>query len=397
MMLAPLVPAHRLSDVFPERAAMTTRYWPGSNPWLPEATGRCEVTTANLCSVAGGVLTVAHHAAITPLAEELLARTGLEFGPTVGYSDFDDYLGALHRLSDQGNILGFNFTPPVEFQEFSGVLVPVNLQAYLNDKANLAELVPPGAAPERVVVPREKFLNDGISAPRLPIVLKAATSLGNGGGLGVRICRTQSDWEAALHFFRKSAAFLSGVVVERYEELRDTWCAIIGIGPERVEYWGAARQVCSAAGQYQGNWMGVGFELPEAARDVVLYVAEQGQKRGYCGTAGMDLGWTGGGRLLVFDLNFRTNGCTLQVLLHDAACARIGALVSRMRRFTFRKCLADAIEAVGPWVDRGVFVPESAFDAALHPDVEQSSISGIVLGADTDEVEARMCELDKLA
>jgi hypothetical protein len=68
-----------------------------------------------------------------------------------------------------------------------------------------------------------------------------------------------------------------------------------------------------------------------------------------------------------------------------------------MRRFTFRKCLADAIEAVGPWVDRGIFVPESAFDAALHPDVEHSSISGIVLGADTDEVEARMCELDTLA
>jgi hypothetical protein len=388
MSLPTLTPSHRLDELVPAGAVYAARPWPGANPWFPTDRHAHDAPTGNMLPFGGSMSCLVHRAVVGPESLALYEMAGItDLAPTIPYEPPDEPVDLALRLAESGRALLSDHTPPRAYWDRGLWVNAPSLIAHLNNKANLQALAPPHGCPERFFVPAEELERLGERLPALPVVLKAATEHGNGAGFDVRICRTLGEWRDGVTLFRNEAAFLQGVVVERFETFRATWCAIVGIGADGWSYWGSAQQVCGEDGKYGGNWKGQGFELPEEALDLVAHVAEQGRERGFRGVAGMDIGENETGRMLVFDLNFRLNGCTPQVVLHAAACERTGARVSRIRRFRFRHPLADVIADVRPLVEQGTLIPISAFDSELDPEgAGLSSIAAILVGADYDDV-----------
>jgi hypothetical protein len=399
MTLPLLTAAHRLDEVVPAAAVYAPRQWNATNPWLSSDPHLQAAPTGNMLGLGGSTECLVHRACVGPASYELYDLAGMpDPAPHIGYAGSDEAEEQVFRLAQYGRPLLTDYRPPPDFWDRGLWLNRPELIAYLNDKANLDALAPPAAFPERFFVPHCELRQLADRAPTLPAVLKASTEEGNGGGLDVRICRTAAEWSDAVSFFETQAAHLRGLVVERFEAFTATWCALVGITDEGWSHWGSSQQVCSGDGKYGGNWKGRGFEMPEAALELVAHVADQGQRRGFRGVAGMDLGRTEDGRLLVFDLNFRLNGCTPQVVFHDAACERVGAVVSRSRRFRFSRPLAEVVPQLRPLLEQGRLVPVSAFDAALDPAKGGvSSVSTLLVGASRDEVRQLEQQLEALA
>ena len=397
--LSTLTPEHSLDEIVPAGTVYAARPWSAQNPWWSSDPHAHDAPTGNMLPFAGSISCLVHCAVVGPesLALYDIARIP-DLAPTISYAGPDEPVDHVVRLAASGHPVLSDHTPPRAYWDSGRWLNPPSLIAHLNDKANLADLAPHDACPTRAFVPVGELHRLSRLPRSLPVVFKASTEEGNGGGFDVRICRTTEEWDDAIAFFSRKAQFLRGVVVERFERFQSTWCAIVAIGETGSSYWGSAQQVCAADGKYGGNWKGPGLDLPEPAAELVAHVAEQGRQLGFRGVAGMDIGETETGRLLVFDLNFRLNGCTPQVLLHDAACARAGAAVSRIRRFRFRRPLADVIPDVRSLVERGTLVPISAFDSAIDPEqAGLSSIATILVGATQDEVRHLEDDLEALA
>src|SRR5262249_35862128 len=74
------------------------------------------------------------------------------------------------------------------------------LLSYLNNKANLAEIVPVQHRPKRSAQCACKAMRSVESFP-LPFVMKVATDDSTGGGAAVAVCRTPADVAAARQQF----------------------------------------------------------------------------------------------------------------------------------------------------------------------------------------------------
>ena len=169
-----------------------------------------------------------------------------------------------------------------------------------------------------------------------------------------------------------------------------TWCLSFAVLPETSLYLGAAEQVFSAVGIQKGSRIDP-LRLPsEEIVEICRAVAERARARGYLGICGFDVGTDSAGGVFVFDLNFRMNGSTPQVLMHAAAAARTGHRVSQSFGSALTGPLTEALARLRPYVEKGCLVPLRIFDGALAeaPDAP-SFISGLVL-ADDDVLAAQL-------
>lgn len=144
-------------------------------------------------------------------------------------------------------------------------------------------------------------------------------------------------------------------------------------------------------GCYAGNCEG--RDLP-AAVELGRTIMEGGVARGYRGFAGFDMAVTSERMLFVFDLNFRTNGSTVALLLLRSLEERLGPQVVRLRSWSTTMAFGRVADVVSASVADCVLIPlciHHHAGAATRTSVTR--LMGMVLGASRSEVGAREARL----
>lgn len=317
-----------LADLWPADTVSSARPDDDAVDWLSPSRGWRERASAVPLVMAGGLPVLCHEGGATPAALQLLRECGLPVTSRVLTFNGEGARPAVGRLAADGHQIGVTYAPRRLAAPREAYVNDPETFAFLNDKANLGELLPSGALPGREVV-HPDHLAEALArrSRRLPLVLKAGTRLGTGAGRDVAICRTPADVEAA----RRRLARSERIVIEEYGDFATTWCLHYAASDAGITYCGATEQVCDAAGGYHGNWCERGRGPGQEAVDLGRYAAIAGWVRGYRGFLGIDVGETSDGRWLAFDPNFRVNGSTLQALLGDALAGGWGARCTRLR------------------------------------------------------------------
>ncbi|WP_428410118.1 hypothetical protein [Hyphococcus sp.] len=388
--LPPLKPDVFLSDFQRGNIIHLTRADQASAKWLPNAPGVLDWLACGPRTVLGTLGRFVHRAATGPVSLQLNEWTGLTDNTRhVYFAAESDCLEQAQSLSRDEDAVLICQHYPHRWRDFDirWRATPAVISE-LNNKANLDRLVSAELAPRRRIVAPDGIL-DAIENVPAPFVLKVGTPLSSGGSCAATVCAAKEEARAKARTFLAMHDPDAVFIIEDFYAFTQTWCANIGIFESERRYFGAAQQILDDTRKQTGNYNGGPFAAPDAVRDACLDIAERAYEAGYRGVAGMDMGLTPDGKLIVFDLNFRMNSCTAQILYHESACARVKAAVSRNCVFSFARPLAEIAKDIEDAVKQGVFVPLASFDKALHETAGTGcNIAGIALGVDTDEANA---------
>jgi hypothetical protein len=388
-----LTPAHTLGDFLPPKSAVSPRAPADGLAWLPRDPVWRERATGAPLAVTGDAPLLCHEGVARPAALDLMAKAGLALpARLLTYAREEEFAEQLHGLAAEGRRVYVSHPEPRPALAGEHYVCPMPLLGRLQDKGNLAELVPAAGLPERrVVAPAELRGLLAAGAIETPIVLKAAAPLGSGGGLDVRVCLAPGELEVAVG----ELCAAERVVLERFYRFGRSFCLNYGIGGAGITYLGAAEQICDARGAYAGNWLdaqvGPGADLVELG----LETARAGRALGYRGILGVDAGRAESGRPVLFDPNFRLNACTAQVLLARSVAADWGRACTRLRSgLVFRGGFSEMVAALQRQVAARSLVPLVVFDGnALRHPPPHPSCSLLLTGDDRADVERRLAAL----
>ncbi len=396
--LPPVRTAFDFSPHMPENAVFMGKVLPPWRRWQAIAPLRLNEMASNsrFSSPCGRV--IIHRAAVNAEMGMLFDWAGLTDRTTpLIYETDEECLAIARRESAAGASILANHLSPAGNIDGVNWLNAAALIARFNNKARLDDWAPAAHIPPRTIAPpREAF--KAILTQQKPFVLKAATGMTNGGGSAVRICASAEEGEAALASFLETDSDLAEVVIEERQLFKATWCANLAIVETAVHYLGGAMQAMTETFQHTGNFYGAGCAPPQALEDLALEIGEKARAAGYRGIAGMDAGLTEDGRVLVYDLNFRTNACTQQLLLHDSASARIGAATSRGLRAEFSIPLGEVVSKIEDLVKSGRFLPLSAFDYGLYggEKTQGGALYGVAFGNSMEDCQSLADKLQQL-
>lgn len=382
-----------LDRLWPRDTVIAQRPPDDSLDWIPLTLRAYDRASAAPLPLAGRLPVICHEAAATPAALQLLRDCGLTPpAEIIPYRDSAHMCELVAREARRGRRIGIAYTSRRLLAPAESYVNDPHMHAALNDKANLGRLLPPEAVPRRrVVEPAEvgRLLRD--SRVRFPLVLKASSRLGNAAGCDVAICRSPDDLAPAFERLARAER----LVVEAFYDFAENWCLHFAIGDAGVVYCGAAEQVCDEAGAYQGNWCEQGAGPGDEAIELARHAARTGWSLGYRGFLGVDMGRTVQGRWLAFDLNFRLNGSTGQVLLRDAVAAEWGATSSRIcSGVAFRGSFAAMVDRLWAFHSRRQLVPLLAFDLPRADPAERDPVCTLLaVGRSRDAVHAVLAGL----
>jgi hypothetical protein len=354
-----LTQAVTLTELWPADSVIVQRPADDSLDWLPKAPTWRERSSVVPLMLSGSLPIICHEAGIMPAGLELLRDCGFRLPAEImGFRNAEHMRELVADQVRRGRKIGITYArrhllaPPEAHVNHPATI------AYLNDKANLAELLPPDSFPEHCVLPAQAALSLARAGGRFPLVLKVSSRLGTAAGADVVICRTPADVERAS----QTLAAADRLVVEAYVQFTSTWCLSFAVGADSIAYLGAAEQICDERGTYLGNWCN-GTDPGAEAIASGWHAARAGQARGYRGFFGADAGRTESGRAYVFDLNYRNNGSTPQVLLRDSITRAWDAPVTRNRfGVVFNGTYDELIAQLRSFFSRRAVVPLLTFD-----------------------------------
>lgn len=396
-------PAATLDELWPDDAVAAFRPADDAVRWLSPKRSWRERSSMSAFEYTGSVPSIVHEAGMTSEGLDLLRACGLRPpDELLGYRTAEEMQSLVDAKVRDGLRIGIGYTGRRRLAPSDAYVTPPDVIAELNDKANLAEFLPAEAVPNREVVATDELRRrPGQLRSRAPLVLKASTRLGHGGGVDVAVCRSADDLESAI----EDLSDAERIVVEDYHDFHVTWCMSFGASDDGVTYFGSAQQVCDASGSYYGNWcLPVG--PPERAIEFGLHAARAGRARGYRGVLGIDVGVTSRGRRpFVFDLNFRPNGSTSLVLFHESIRARWQVEFTRVcGGLAFRGTFDRMLSELKSLFEQRRVLPYQTFDTArLEPTVDDDeeellpACSLFVAGEDVEAVQAtvrRLLDLD---
>ena len=390
-MTAPLRPALTMAEVYGPCHVYAPRAHPKTCDWIVRDPALLDAITGNQLPIAGDMAVVCSAGVTTPLGLELLAEAGLQPATsTHPYCDEQHAIEITHRLAEYGTKVVIQHIYPDGVLSDSALWIDARLLSYLNNKANLAELVPAANVATRHVVTPETFLDDGAAQP-FPIVLKVATDLSTGAGADIAICRTIDDLAAAHERF----AGCERLVVESCQSILRNLCLHYAVMPDgTVRYLGFADQDIDANGRYRGNWILLGSTLPSEVIDIGLAIVTRGAFLGYRGFVGIDIAETDDARWVVLDLNFRVNGSTAAALLAPAIQRAVGPCCLHLRSFACDAGFMSLLAATRLALRSGRLIPLSTFDATAAGRAGQPSrLSALIVAesqADAHRVETEL-------
>lgn len=308
----------------------------------------------------------------------------------IRYQDREGFDRELRSLVDRGVTLAFQHVFPPDEIPASACWISPTLLSRLNDKANLAELVPEEACPPRRVLPLQ-----AASALRLPpgetLVIKGSTARSTGSGGAVVIAREESQ----LRGLPSRLPECEHVVVEEFQPFERTMCVTWAATAEGdLHYVGSADQVVNEDGVFNGSWLGPELPAPRSAIEMGERIMRGAAARGYVGFAGFDMGVLPNGRVLVFDLNFRLCASTPALLWLPVLLERGYGPLFRLATFRSRIGFREMCATAGGLVRAGRLIPLTAFDssAAGMPEGEPI-LRGLVPGRNRAEIEERCQEM----
>ena len=260
-------------------------------------------------------------------------------------------------------------------------IVPPALYGRLNAKAGLAALVPPAH------LPRREVLTPAAARARpwggTPVWVKYGGPAATGWGHSVHRAADAAAWSAALDAIAAAGdpADPGPLVVEEDVPVTTCWAVQLGITDAGTACGGAAEQVFSSPGRQSGSLVDPANPFP--APDLAIAIGDAARAAGFRGFAGLDIGQTAGGRIVVFDPNFRITSSTTQTLFTPAAAQRSGLPVSLSAEIATPRPMADIIARLMGPVAEGWFQPTRLLDAALLPAAQGlSRVTGFTLGQD---------------
>jgi len=259
-------------------------------------------------------------------------------------------------------------------------IVPAKLYRMLNAKINLERLAPAEFLPKRQVLSHKELLEFN---PSTPVFIKSASEAATGWGFAVHACHDADDLKRAQQWFARYRQQIPFILVEEWVNVSTCWCAGVVISEDQTICIGGAEQIFSSPGQQVGSVIDPENPFPQAGKRLAILIGEAARQEGFRGIAGLDIGLTKDGRIVVFDPNFRFNSSSTQLLFHDSAVQRSNLPVSRSFQATPHgqfKTLACRLKKA---IDRGQFIPTRLFNGEKHPHANGAHIvTGFVLSED---------------
>jgi hypothetical protein len=352
--------AETLDAYYANDTFLAPRIWEEASRWFPNEPHMVEFITGHSLSCAGRLPLICHRGTVAPDGLAAMRDAGLAVADTrLVYDTRAQYRD--HVLSLTGKALKavtVYWTPPEVAPPRTTWIDPA-VQQYLNNKGNLAELVPEQAVPQRKLTASGAEVTAALHSMPLPTVLKVATDLPNGGGQDVMICRRPR------HRARANRRFGNGdtLIFEEVLNIAENHCVQYAILPETtVAYVGASSQLCLPNGVHAGNL--IDPDLAPSRQVIALgrEIALRGAALGFRGIAGFDIVVTDDGRPMAIDLNFRLVSSTAQVLLHPRLSRERGLIVSRLAFCTFDGSLGELLRTCRLHIHAGWLVPLAMFD-----------------------------------
>lgn len=378
-----LSPALGLSELFGSHV-----YCPCASPnacrWLPSGVAVLNALTGGQLTLAGEMTVLCSRGVSTPPALQLLRDAGLPIPSHLyKFSTGAEHLDQLRILSKSGRRIVLNHSHPIGDLPVESCWIPLKLLNYLNNKANLEELVPDAHVPERNLYTVGQ-LRANVDNFKFPVVIKAAVNETSGGGVDVRICRNRADFD------RLPAEFCAAekLVVEEYLSICRNLClnyALMADG--QVVYCGCAEQVSDEQGIYRGNWLDSDLGLPELVLTLGDHIADKGVASGYYGFLGIDVAILPDGRVMAFDLNFRANGSTTALLFSNSIVCHTGKTVMRLRSWRSRIGYRHLLKIAYSLLQSGSFLPLWSYDPRADGLREsEARLGGLMIGFTREEV-----------
>ena len=200
-------------------------------------------------------------------------------------------------------------------------------------------------------------------------------------------CHNVDDLRKSRIFFRSCKR----VVIEEFLHIQKSLClGFAATANGEIIYLGCSEQICNDHGKYSGNWFDETAAAPPAAIDIATRTVRAGMERGYYGWVGIDLAILEDGRIVLFDLNFRTNGSTASLLLADSILEHIGAKCMRllsMKSSHHADTFTDLFHRIYAALDAGLLLPLITYNpAVLGHQNGIPRVTGLILGSDREEV-----------
>ncbi|MDM5337017.1 ATP-grasp domain-containing protein [Fictibacillus enclensis] len=373
-----IVPRYTFSEIYGPDLIFNPRPSFAHNKWIPDCPVKLDLLTGSQFAVMGDMPVICSRSVTTRQATDLYERAGLQLRfPMHYYSTEEDYRNLFKRLEDERKRMVVQHIHPEEEMSALNYWIDPKLVQYLNNKANLEELVPEGHAPKRVSTTAAK-LHEHLEAFSFPCVVKAATNEANAAGFDVFICRTDEDIQKAEKFFETC----EGIVIEEYLEIEHNYCVQFACTfDEKLIYLGSTVQNIDENAKYKGNWVDEDSEPDSEVIKIGRRIMEEGCKRGYRGIAGFDIAVTPDGRKIAFDLNYRVNGSTAALLLKDSITEQLGKRVVKYVSWKSSGGIEPLYDTVKQAIEDGYFVPLSIYNGSESPYEDADTlIQGLVLG-----------------
>ncbi len=384
-MKALIIPEPTLFDLCGPGYAFNSRAPENAADWVPHNPASADAKTGNQLVIAGEMPVLCSAGSATGGGLALLRDAGFQITATpVTYRDPDDRYTQLVRFAEQGIIVIDQHVQPDASLRPGPTWIDSSLLSWLNNKGNLAELVPVFCLPERILCDPSLFDAETLQQHALPLLIKVASDETSGGGLSVRLCHTATDVARALATF----SGCERIVIEDYIPMAKNFCVNYAVAANgMVSYIGTTEQIIDAQCGYLGNWLGPDVAPPAALIDAAGEIVASAARLGYRGFAGMDAALTGDGSFYIYDLNFRFNGSTTPLLIHDAVARRAGLPSAEFRIWRYAGSFGDMLRAARDLMDTGCFVPFGTFDpAAMGATGAAPTMAGLLLGESRDDI-----------
>ncbi len=383
--MAKIEPLMTMAEIYGKDLFYSPRIPSNMSDWLPQDEATIDSLTAGQLTIMGELPVLCARGVSTRAGLQLLETAGLPVPASCyQYADGQDYFDMLSGLiSVLGSSVAVQHVHMCDDLPVESSWVRPDLLSFLNNKGNLAALVPERYLPGREVV-SVRDLTKKSRLKTFPLVFKAVTDQSSGGGCDVVICRSAEELPAIERLFSSC----DQVVAEEYLDIGQNLCLNYAVFPTgEVTFLGAAEQVVDDRGNYLGNWIEKGLQVPDEAVEAGRQLAAEGFTRGFWGCVGIDVAVLNNGGICVYDLNFRVNGSTAALLLADSIFSATGSRVARLCSMKSTISYEAMLEVAYRAIDDKIFLPLGSYDpVAGGQKGAPSRLSGLVLGENRTDV-----------
>lgn len=404
-MSAELAPFPLVDEVFGEHVVFAARPHSAMSRWLPRGNEIHDSMAMSHSFMLGSspMLYPGPGRRAREDLEFILGEAGIELvNPWQGYEGEDGYFAVLCRYGESGWRIAPQYACPTEVLPARYWLFEPTAFSHMNNKQHLEDYVPEAFLPERRLIAGtvlETWRQDGIPfADRewpfgLPLVLKAATDEGSGGGIDVAIVSTPEGLREAMEQF----ADQNELVLERYYEFRENLCLnFASMQSGEIRYLGAAWQI-TKDGMFQGSRIWRNREVSERAIEAGLEVGRRAWNRGFRGYFGVDAGVEENGQVRVYDLNFRINSSTPMIYLWRYSGRAQRFTTARSLRFVLEPGGAEAREALVALISEGCLIPFGFLVRDVEGGTTRILGRAVILGNSNEELEETVERVERIS